>query len=281
LIGGVILNEGRSSGRSFDAFALIFLLALGARVLSATCLAIQSERQPAPIGETSLSPEVIRNHIRTGGHGRLLLYLLTFQLSVWIAAPYFTPYMLGPLALSYAEFTVLTAAAFLARVLVLPTLGNIVRRSGTKKMLGYASLGIIPVPALWLVNDSFAWLFLLQLISGAAWGAFELASLLAFFERIPSRGQTSILTVYNLANALAIVVGGAIGGWLLGSSLFGLDSFAVVLVVSVAARGLSLVLLRGIPEVVPKGPMPSMRTLAVRPSSGGVQRPIFTGGTED
>ena len=169
----------------------------------------------------------------------------------------------------------------MARVLVLPAMGRLVRRWGTKRMLEFASVGIIPVPALWLVNDSLAWLFLLQLVSGAAWAAFELASFLSFFERIPPSGQTSILTVYNLANATAIVAGGAIGGWLLDSAPFGLNPYAVVLLFSVAARALSLVLLRGASSVGSQGQILPLRTLSVRPSSGGMERPILSALSDD
>jgi MFS family permease len=275
VVGGLLLDRGRADGWPMAAFALIFSLALGSRVLSATFLASQSEPQPAPIGETRISPETIRNHIRTGGHAKLLLYLLVFQLSVWIAAPYFTPYMLGPLGLSYAEFTWLTATAFMSRVLVLPALGSAARRWGTRRLLSLASFGIVPLPALWLVSDSFAWLIVLQLLSGAVWAGFELASLLSFFERIPPRGQTSVLTVYNLANALAIVGGSAIGGFLLGQHWPGFDGFMIVLVVSSSARLLSLALLRGVSETVEPDSIPSLRTLSVRPSTGAVQRPIL------
>jgi MFS family permease len=275
VVGGLILDRGRADGWPFVAFALIFTMALGSRVVSVAYLAAQSEPQPAPIGETRISPDVIRSHIRTGSHARLLLYLLVFQLSVWVAAPYFTPYMLGPLDLSYAEFTWLTASAFLARVLVLPTLGRVARRFGTRRLLATASLGIVPLPALWLVSDSFVWLFLLQLLSGAAWAGFELASLLSFFERIPAHGQASVLTVYNLANALAIVGGSAIGGWLLSFDGPGVDGFVIVLIVSCVARLASLSLLRGVSETAEPDEIPSLRTLSVRPSTGGVQRPIL------
>jgi MFS family permease len=276
LAGGAILNLDAGGGDTFPLFALVFLFALGARMLSVTCLVIQSELSPVPIGESRISPVVIRDHIRTGGHGRLLLFLLVFQFSVWVAAPYFTPYMLGPLGLSYAEFTALTASAFLARVLVLQTLGRLVRIWGTKKMLSIASIGIVPFPALWLVDDSFIWLLLLQLASGSAWAAFELASLLAFFERIPPHGQTSILTVYNLASALSIVLGSALGGWLMNVTPDGANPFAVVLLISVAARTLSLGLLRGVSDVPTSRSSLPMRTLSVRPSSGGVLRPVLS-----
>jgi MFS family permease len=276
LIGGLWLQLGGAWMSPVTLFAPVFAAALLARAASASLLAAQSEARPVPIGETRISPRVIRDHVRSGGHGRLLASLLCFQLSVWIAAPFFTPYMLGPLGLSYLEFTLLTASAFLARVLALPALGRYVARAGTKRVLWLGSLGIVPLPMLWLVSDHFAWLLALQLVGGTAWAAFELASMLAFFEHIPHSGRASILTVYNLANALAIVGGATIGSLLLRALPEQPMGFVALLVLSTSSRLLCLPLLRGISDrTTTSGTWPPMRTLAIRPSSGGLQRPVM------
>jgi MFS family permease len=206
----------------------------------------------------------------------LLAYLLVFQSSVWIAAPYFAPYMLGPLGLDYATFTLLVGSALLARVVALPTLGRLAHRSGTRRLLWLGSLGIVPLPTLWLVSDSVTWLFLLQLLAGVSWAAFELATLLSFFEHIPLRARTSVLSIYNLAYALAIVVGGAVGGLILHLGNHAGSSYAALLLVSALARLVSLVMLRGAPNVVPRESQPpALRVLSVRPSSGALQRPVL------
>ncbi len=274
--GGMILQLGKGRGAEFEAYAVIFAVALGARGVSASFLSSQREPHSLEIGETSISPAVISRHIRTGGHGRLLFFLLTFQMGVSVASPYFTPYMLSDLELSYLEFTILMAAAFGARVLSLPTLGRFVRRVGTKKVLWRAGIVISTLPIQWLFSDHFVWLLLLQLLSGTAWAAFELASLLSFFERIPPHGQTSVLTLYNLASATAIVLGSAAGGGLLRLFDQGPAGFAAIFIVSTLARAAMLVFLRRVPDFEDPGPPPPLRSLSVRPSSGGEQRPILT-----
>lgn len=274
--GGLVLELGKRRGSEFAGYAVIFSLALIARAVSVSFLASQREPRSLAVGETSISPAVISRHVRTGGHGRLLVFLLSFQMGVMIASPYFTPYMLSELELSYLEFTVLTATAFGARVLTLPFLGRYVRRVGTKRMLWQAGLSISTFPILWLLSDQFAWLFFLQVISGFGWAAFELASLLSFFERIPPHGQTSVLTLYNLANATAIVVGSAIGGGLLRAFGEGPFGFVAIFTVSTLARGGMMLALRGVPELAVPGEPPPLRALAVRPASGGEQRPVLT-----
>jgi len=274
--GGAILQLGKGRGAEFAAFGVIFSIALLARGVSAAFLFSQREPRTLEVGETSISPAIISRHVRTGGHGRLLVFLLTFQAGVMVASPYFTPYMLSELELSYFEFTVLTATAFGARVLALPFLGRFVRRVGTKTVLWRAGLAISTFPILWLVTDHFAWLFLLQVVSGVGWAAFELASLLSFFERIPPQGQTSVLTLYNLANATAVVGGSAIGGLLLRGFGERPAGFVAIFVVSTAARVAMLAFLRRVPELAEPGEPPPMRALSVRPASGGEQRPVLT-----
>lgn len=274
--GGIILQIGKGRGSEFEAYALIFALALIARVVSAAFLRSQREPRTLEVGDTSISPAIIRRHVRTGGHGRLLFFLLTFQMGVMVASPYFTPFMLTELGLSYFEFTVLTATAFASRVFTLPFLGRWVRRAGTKKVLSRAGLAISTFPILWLVTDHFAWLFLLQVVSGVGWAAFELASLLSFFERIPPRGQTSVLTLYNLANATAIVLGSALGGGLLHAFGPGPAGFVAIFVVSTVARAGLLGFLRRVPDVEHPGEPPPLRPVSARPGTGADQRPVLT-----
>ncbi|MBW2501149.1 MAG: MFS transporter [Deltaproteobacteria bacterium] len=275
LVAGGLLAAAEVHDATLTAFALLFGLAMIARPSSLACLLAPSEPRPVPLGETRISPVVIARHVRTGGHVRLLGFLLCFQLGVCIAAPYFTPYMLQHLELDYIEFTLLTTCAFSARVVALPWIADHVRRLGTRRVLSLASGGIVPLPILWLLSDDFWWLFALQVVSGFAWAAFELGTLLSCFERIPARGQTSVLTVYNLANASAIAVGTLIGAAVLDPFEDPATGLTLVMVLSTVARLLVVPLLRHMEESPCAGPPPPLRTIGVRPSAGALQRPIL------
>lgn len=275
---GWLLQSAAREGPVLWAFAVLFGTAMLARCLSAFFLSRQSEPQPIPMGDGRITLAALRHDLSSGGRGRLLAYLLAFQLAVWVVAPYFTPYMLGPLGLSYLDFTILIGTAFLTRLLVMPVLGQMAHRRGTRAVLWLGSFGIVPLPALWLVSNHFAWLFALQVLGGAAWGAFELATLLTFFEHIPLTRRTALLSAFNLANAFAIVLGAAIGGLLLDILGRGATGYAWMLVGSAVLRALALSLLRGASDSHPESTSaPPMRTLAVRPSSGALQRPVLPG----
>lgn len=278
---GAVLHEGAALGRAQATFALVFTAAAGFRLVSALFLAHQSEPAGLWTGHRRHSaPGVWR--ILQGTEGRrLLVYLVGMQAAVQLASPYFTPYMLGPLELSYREYTILIAAAFVARIVVLPFFGRWAYRSGSRALFRLGAIGIVPLPALWLLSDDFFYLLGLQLAAGTVWAALELATLLSFFETLEERDRASILTLFNLANTVAMVLG-TLGG---GAILYGLspsrEVYALLFLGSSAARLFVLLLLPRPPAATHVPRDVTLRTLAVRPSAGAIQRPILPTLEED
>jgi MFS family permease len=274
LAGGALLEGGPRLGDRLRVFALLFAAAAAARVASSFFLASQSEPEPLPRGQRDLRPREFLARLGPAHDGQLLVYLLGMQVAVHLAAPFFTPFLLGPLELSYASFTLYTAVALVARVVALPWLGQLAHRFGARSVLWLGALGIVPLPCLWLVSSEPLFFVALQAAAGVAWAALELGTLLAFFEDIERHERTSVLTYFNLANALAIAT-----GTLLGAALFAElgpeRGYAALFVLSAAGRALCLLLVRRVPP--PERPAPSLelRTLAVRPNAGALQRPIL------
>jgi predicted MFS family arabinose efflux permease len=141
-------------------------------------------------------------------------------------------------------------------------------------VLWLGALGIVPLPCLWLVSSEPLFFVALQAAAGVAWAALELGTLLAFFEDIERHERTSVLTYFNLANALAIAT-----GTLLGAALFAelgpARGYAALFVLSAAGRALCLLLVRRVPPPERPAPALELRTLAVRPNAGALQRPIL------
>ncbi|MDX1650620.1 MAG: MFS transporter, partial [Myxococcota bacterium] len=269
------LDLGRTAGAELGAFAVLFVLAALARMVSARFLWRQSEPPGLARSHRALGLRRVLAAVRRSDAGRLLRYLLAVQAAVHLAAPFFTPYMLGPLGLDYVRFMALTGMSFAARIAVLPALGVLAHRRGTGALLWLGAVGVTPLPALWLVSDAFGYLLVLQALSGSMWAALELGTALAFFESLEERDRASILTFYNLAHAAALTGGALLGAVLFGILPVGAGAYAVVFALSAGARLAVLPLLRGAPRapVPPEGV--ALRTLAVRPSAGAVQRPIL------
>ena len=276
LLGGALLQWGRQGDWLMSAFAVLFGVAMGSRLLSVYFLSRQSEPMPPLHEDSHFSPVSTLNRLISSSDGRLLLYLLAVQVGVQIAGPYFTPFMLKKLSLSYLDYVVLIGCSFLTKVITLPILGRWAHKAGSYRLLWWGGFGIVPMSGLWLVSTNYIYLILVQIFAGAAWAAYELATFLMFFEAIPAKERTRVLTLFNLGNGLAMLIGSVAGGCLL--HLMGETHGAYMLLfgVSSVVRMLSLVLLIRVhaPSVVPQPLV--MRTLSLRPNAGGQDRPVLS-----
>lgn len=237
LAAGFLLRRGSSDDAPLVAFALVFLGALLARLVSAWFLARQSELELHPPAARRVAPLELLARFRRGHDGRLLVALLASQAALSFALPYFFPWLLGPRGFGYAEAMALLAAAVLGRFLALPAWGAFARRRSLAALFLVSGALSVPVTLGWIVADGFVGLLAAQLFAGVALGGFELATFLAFFARIERNERTSVMTLFHLANALAFALGSLAGGALLAAQggLADTASSAFVVVFAVAA----------------------------------------------
>jgi MFS family permease len=280
--GGITLRAFDASGRALTGFALIFVCAGLCRSVSTALLASQSANEHLrPTPPLSLP----RAFARMGSPElrRLFGYLVVVQAGVNVAAPYFTPYMLGRLELGYGTYVALVAAAFLARVVALPLWGRVGHRIGGQRLLWIGAVGIVPTALPWVFTEHVGILLAAQVGAGLAWAAYELGTFLALFERLPDGERTSLLALYNLANSAAIATGSILGGATL--LHFGRTSevYTALFAATVLLRLSALAIL---PRTPAPAPVPSAepigaRTIAVRPSLGSIERPILSEEVEE
>lgn len=272
---GTALQLSHRPGGAPTVFAATFGLAAIARLISARLLQAQPEAQPLAAA-LQRQPGASGLADAFGGHGgRLLSFMVLAQVAIHLAVPFFTPYMLGHLRLSYAQFASLTAAAYLARIVALRLIGQRARRLTAWQLLRIGALGIAPLPLLWTLSAHFSYLVLLQVLAGTLWACYELATFLLFFETIPHHARLGVLTYFNAASATASACGSALGGlifrqlgggWLGYRAAFGLSSvgrlLALLALPAAARRDV------GVREI-------TTRVLALRPGTGGLERPIL------
>jgi len=240
VVGGVSLQIGAWADQLLLTFGLVFLGAAACRFASALMFVAHSEPEPTAQGHQRVSLADFCARLRNGRDGRLLLYLLSVQAAAQIAGPYFTPYMLRSLEMSYGAYVSLIAVSFAAKALALPAFGTVAHRFGSRKLLWIGGLGIVPISSLWLISSSYWFLFCVQIAAGVTWAAYELAMFLLFFEAIRPEERTSVLTSYNLANAVATAAGSLLGAGLL--AYFGRTppTYLLLFALSSAARGLAI-----------------------------------------
>lgn len=276
LAGGFLIHAAeRSAWGPASGFVAVFACALLSRLFSAWYLTRQHE--PA------VAAHVARPHLlallrgmRRRPYGRLIGLLVLVTGSVHVSAAYFTPFMLRELGLSYAEFTVLNAAVLLSRIVSSAYWGEIARSFGNRRALQVAGTLLVPLAGLWTISDHFAYLLALQLLAGFAWAGFELTTVLNFFDYTDDANRAAVLSLYNLLNGVAIVIGSLLGGAVL--LALGSQGYAVIFLASSTLRALTLLLLaRGVGER--RGGEHSFqhvftRVVTLRPGQGPGLRPV-------
>jgi MFS family permease len=180
-----------------------------------------------------------------GSAGRLVLFLMAVQTAVHVSGPYFTPFMLRILKLSWMEYMGLLSLGFMGKMLALPWAGRFANRFGSDRLLWVGSIGIVPVSALWFFSQNVWWLAGIQVLSGLVWGCYELAMLLQFFRQIPGERRVAVLTLYNLGNSASMVLGTVIGGAILNALGRGMDAYLTLFVASGCMRFFALLAMPG------------------------------------
>ena len=212
LVSVAAIEYGATPQNALAGFGLLFALAIFSRFASVVCLARTSEPDPLPSNIRSLCWKVLARRFSRGAESQRLLYLSVVQAAAYFASPYFAPYMLCVLKLSYGQYVVLISAAYVARLMCLPLWGVVAARFGTRRLLWIGGLGIVPSAGAWLISDQFWYLIAVQWLGGAAWAAYELAVFLIGVNSVRADERTSVLTVFNLATTSGMVAGSILGG---------------------------------------------------------------------
>lgn len=229
--------------RETQAFAAVFGAAMLARFLSSRCLAAQSDSSADLTAHRRVSLREMAARFRGGTEARLIVFLVAAQLATRLAEPYYNPYLLSNLGMPYAWYMGLIAVFFVTKAVASPLFGRLAFHLGTRRLLQLGALGLVPLPLTWIVSIAWPYLFVVHILNGLAWAAYELAVILLFFEVIREEEQTSILTTYNLLVSVAMVLGGLLGGALLHSLGETRGGYHVLFAVSAAARAAVVVLL--------------------------------------
>jgi predicted MFS family arabinose efflux permease len=274
--GGLALQFSKGWSAACAPFAALFVVASVSRFISVGFLASQSEPQPPDDDHRHVSVAELFGPAARRSDGPLLVYLLAVQAAAQFAGPYFTPFMLKQVRFSYLEYVLLIGASFLVKALALPALGKLARRLGTRQLLWIGGISIVPVSGMWLVSTNFFYLVFVQVAAGLAWAAYELAMFLLFFEAIPEKERTSVLTIYNVGNALATAVGASLGAgvlWYVGKTP---ETYLMIFGISSVARLAAILLLIRVPRIDAQAAvLPARRMLSMRPSVGSIDRPIL------
>lgn len=269
VLGGFVL-QGLEPARAGLGFACVFGAGAACRLASATLLAISPE--PA-LGR--LAPAATLKTYFATDRGRTGLVLLAgsalFQLSTYLASPFFAPHMLRNLELGYLGYMAATGAQAALKFLAMPLWGRLVDAHPRRAFSIAAGLAaIVPLPWLWI--DGLHGVLWAQALSGIAWGGYEVALFALMLHSTRRSTRPHLFAAQTFGNAL-----GQCGGSLAGAEVLAGTSYPAVFALSAVARlavaGVIAVRLGSLPLTTRPIAM-ALRIVGYRPGAGVVHRPI-------
>lgn len=276
-IAGASLHFAKAHDLLLPVFALLFGVAALARGGSWYYTRLQTEPVPIPPGFRAVSWSELLNRYRHGPGGRLIVYAICAQLALQVATPFLAPFMLEELSLknNYAQYGVLAAWVLLAKVVALPMWGRLAHARGARTLLRVGGVIFIPLPLLWLVSDSFAWLLFVQTISGAALAAYELGVFLMLLRSLADHERTSVMSKYQVVSQTATVLGSLIGIACMTQFGHHWAGYAWVFGASAALRAAALPLLARVQAPADDKRGTERARLAVHPAGAAADEPVL------
>lgn len=249
LVAGLVLNIFQKNKVGFTGFAILFVVALVARIISFIYLTRKYEPPVVVYEGAKFSFLEFLKQMRFRNYGLFVIYLSLMNFSVNIAAPFFSLYMLQELKFSYLTFTIVTASAIFAKIMFMPFWGKLIDKHGSKKILAFTGFVMPLSPLLWLLSSKVSHLVLFQLYSGIVWSGFELAASSFIFDSTTLPKRARCVAYYNVINGVMILFGTLVGAFLVKHPLFLTPFLFVFFVTGVLRYVTSVIMIPKIKEV--------------------------------
>lgn len=210
---GFILDFFKTKGLIFIGFAIIFSIAMFARLYSVLIFKKHYEPKIKLKKDYYFSLAQFTKRGFSDNFGKFVLFATLFYLAVSIASPFFTVYMINELGFSYFWFTLINVSISFFTILTLPFWGKFSDRYGNRLVIVLSGIFIPLVPFLWMVSTSKIYILLVpSLIGGIFWGAFNLSMFNFIYDSVNSDHRAICATYYNFFAGLGIFIGSIIGG---------------------------------------------------------------------
>jgi MFS family permease len=214
---GWVLSLWQHSSAAWWGFVLIFVLAGGARILSALALSPGQDIPPTAHQEAQLGFRGFFRLSATKDFRRFLLFSGLMHASVLIAGPFFVLYMLQDLQLSYIGYGGWLAAGLLGQLLTLQAWGQFGDRFGNKALLSITGFTVPILPMLYLVSTNLGFLLAVNFLGGVIWAGLALGLQNYVFDSVKPEERAKAIALYSTVNAIGWSVGALLGSWLVES----------------------------------------------------------------
>ena len=200
------------TSRLFMAFAVIFTIAMLGRLISSYLLSKQFEPEFRFPKQVYFSFSAFLKKMPDTNFGRFTIYQSFLNFAVMIASPFFAVYMIRNLNFSYPQYTLVTVTASIFSLIGMRVFGKYADKHGNVKTLKILGIFISIVPLLWMFNSNIYYLLFVQVISGFAWGGFNLSVSDFIYDATSKEKRALCISYHNVLNGTASFLGAALGG---------------------------------------------------------------------
>jgi len=177
-----------------------------------------------------------------------------------LAGPFYAVYVLKDLKFGYLSYMMLSIALSFTTFYFTPLWGKLADRFGNLKVITLNAWYLPIIPILWLFSPNAIYLFIIQFVSGVAWGGYSLCTTNFVYDAVPPSRRVYAMARFNMISGLCACFGAFLGGLLLGVlPPLGGHRFYSLLIVTAVARFLTVrFLLPKVREVRPVEPISNL-----------------------
>ncbi|MCX6996017.1 MAG: MFS transporter [Kiritimatiellaeota bacterium] len=215
LLGGLLLGVCQRAQRIWVGFGLLFGIALLARLTGAWLFTRHVDPPCRSSADDYFSFWAFLRRTPKSNFVKFAFFVALMNGATNVAAPFFTVYMLRDLHWTYTQFTLSIVAMFIAQAVFFRWWGRIGDRHGHRVVL-VATGCLLPIlPVIWALTSNFTILLGQQVLSGAAWSGFNLATQNFIFDAVSPRKRARGMAYFSLVNGFFTLLGGVVlGAWL-------------------------------------------------------------------
>ena len=167
-------------------------------------------QKPPPLELRSL----LRDLRRVPALPALISTAVVWNFFLNIPGPFFNVYLVVNLKASAAMVGITAITSTVSSLLVQRRLGRLADRWGAHRLQLISGLLIPILPLAWAFIRAPWHVILINIVSGALWGAYGLASFNLLLELTPQEGRARYSAMYQIFVTLALAAGAAVGSWM-------------------------------------------------------------------
>jgi HEAT repeat protein/Na+/melibiose symporter-like transporter len=250
LLGGVLLDYvGEPKG-----FALIYVIGYLCGMGGVLCVAILPEREQAPAEKPLPLLRLWLDAWRNPAFREFLLFMSAMWLSMMIAGPFFSVYLLEDLKLKYGTIALFAALGQISSMAAMPFWAYLSDKFGHTPVLKLSTAALAVAPFVWIPATSEAYRIIpvAHIYANAVWAGVMLSQLNLLLTVLPAKNDAAYSGLFYGITGLVAAVAPIIGGFIaqpfseirvhLGA--LELRSLHFLFILSACLRGITLIALR-------------------------------------